>query len=94
METLPSDELKQDILKTRHLEFEGILDSIDSEVNEDVVYQCFISEDVSDCDTSLESASDFEEAKDGELPAESCDSKPDDILYAGAPLTSSMSSVL
>ena len=92
--TLPSDELKQDTLKTRHLEFEGILDSIDSEVDEDVVYQCFISEDVDDCDTSLESASDFEEPEEGELPAENCDSNPDDMLYAGAPITSSMSSVL
>jgi len=39
-------------------------------VNELIVYQCFISEDVVDCDTSLESASDFEEPEDGELQAE------------------------
>lgn len=43
----------------------GIIDSVDSKVNEDIVYQCFIGKDVVDCDTSLESGSDFEEPEDG-----------------------------
>lgn len=39
-------------------------------MNEAIVYQCFISEDVVDCDTSLKFASDFEEPEDGDLRAE------------------------
>lgn len=56
------------------------------------LYGRFLREDD---DASLHSVSDYEDQEDLELPSKSCESECDDnILYPGAPLTSSTSVVL
>ena len=56
------------------------------------LYERFLREDD---DASLHSVSDYEDQEDLELPSENCESESDDnILYPGAPLTSSTSVVL
>ena len=88
--TLSSDE----ILKTNDLELEGMLDA---EVSDDELlttsYERFLRED-DDASLDSNSVSDYEDHEDLDLLCENCESESDDILYPGAPLTSTMSVVL
>lgn len=86
--------MQEEILKTRDLDR-----MFDSEASDDeqlttmsTLYERFLGEDD---DASLHSVSDYEDQEDLELPSESCESECDNnILYPGAPLTSSTSVVL
>ena len=54
-------------------------------------YELFIGEDNN---ASLDSVSDSEDHDNLDMTSGQCESKPDDVLYSGAPLTSSISFVL
>lgn len=93
---LSSDEQMQEILKTRDLGLDRMLDLEASDDEQwtttSTSYERFLREDD---DASLHSVSDYEDQEDLELPSENCESESDDdILYPGAPLTSSSSVVL
>ena len=92
--TLSSDEEVQEILETRDLELGRVLDVETSDyelLTTSTSYARFLREDD---DASLDSVSDYEDHEDLELPSENCESESNDILYSGAPLTSSTSVVL
>lgn len=88
--TLSSDEQLPGISKTRDLGLDG--EASDEKLSTPgTSYTRFLREDD---DASLDSASEYEDHEDLELPPENCESETDDTLYSGAPLTSSMSVVM
>lgn len=85
--TLSNDDQTQDTLNTTELEPEEMLDDSLGESS----YEVFIGEDTN---ASLDSVSDSEDHDNLDMTSEKHESKPDDVLYSGAPLTSSTSFVL
>ena len=88
--TLSNDDQTQDTLNTRLLELEEMFDAGLSEELLNSLYELFIGEDNN---ASLDSVSDSKDHDNLEMTSEQCESKPDDILYSGAPLKSSTSIV-
>lgn len=87
--TLSNDDRTQDTLNTTELELEEMLDdSLGKEELLNSSFELFIGEDNH---ASLDSVSDSE---DHDVTSGQSESKPDDVLYSGAPLTSSTSFVL
>ena len=87
--TLSNDDRTQDTLNTTELELEEMLDdSLSKEELSNSSFELFIGEDNH---ASLDSVSDSE---DHDVTSGQSESKPDDVLYSGAPLTSSTSFVL
>lgn len=92
--TQSSDEQMPGISETTDLAPDSMFDveASDEELSTtNTSYTRFLREDD---DVSLDSASEYEDDEDIELPPENCESKTDDTLYSGAPLTSSMSVVM
>lgn len=90
--TLSNDDQTQDTLNTTELELEEMLnDSLSEEEISNSSYELFIGEDNN---ASLDSVSDSEDPDNLDMTSGQCESKPDDVLYSGAPLTSSTSFVL
>lgn len=85
--TLSNDDQTQDTLNTTELELEEMLDDSLDESS----YEVFIGEDTN---ASLDSVSDSEDHENLDMTSEQHESKPDDVLYSGAPITSSTSFVL
>ena len=101
--TPSSDDLTQETLRARDLELEEMCDanlSEDELLNSSYAYELYIKEDNNTyMYSSADSVSDCDDHDDIELASEQGESKPfesepDDILYSGAPLTSSASIVL
>ena len=90
--TLSKDNQMQDILNIRDPEPEEMLDaSLGEDELSNSSYELFIGEENDAC---LDSVSDIEDHDNLEMTSEQCESEPNDILYSGAPLTSSTSIVL
>lgn len=87
-----NDDQMQDTLNTTELEQGEMLDdSLIEEELSNTLYELFIGEDNN---ASLDSVSDSEDHDNVDMTSGHCESKPDDVLYSGAPLTSSSSFVL
>lgn len=90
--TFSNDDQMQDTLNTTELELEEILeDSLSEEELSNSSYELFIGEDNNG---SLDSVSDSEDHDNLDMTSGQSELKPDDVLYSGAPLTSSTSFVL
>ena len=85
--TLSNDDQTQDTLNTTELELEEMLDDSLGESS----YEVFIGKNTN---ASLDSVSDSEDHDNLDMTSEQHESKPDDVLYSGAALTSSTSFVL
>lgn len=97
--TLSSDDLTQETVSARDLELEEMCDanlSEDELFDSSCAYEVYMKEDNN---ASSDSVSNFDDHDDIELASEQgestpSESEPDDILFSGAPLTSSESIVL
>ena len=90
--TFSNDDQTQDTLNTTELELEEVFDdSLSEDELSNSSYELFIGEDNN---ASLDSVSDSEDYDNLDMTSGQCESKPDDVLYSGAPLTSSTSFVL
>ena len=89
--TLSNDDQMQDAQNTAELELEEMLDDSLIEELSNSSYEIFIGEDNN---ASLDSVSDSEDHDNLDMTSRQCESKPDDVLYSGAALTSSTSFVL
>ena len=91
-EEFGSDEV-QGIDDPGHFEFEDMHDEDESDVTHCNIYERFVMDEEAGSDIFTDCEEDIYSDSES-IPEQSCDTENDDILYSGAPITSSSSIVL